>query len=321
MAKTFKRIAALATAIALVVCFAVSASAINVATTTQYAATAGNVNVTVRVTEGGNGYVTYYATKDSTPVFIEQEALVGGNATIQYQTAETNLKGTVKVGYTGNTGSAETKAIDAYTIKYNGGSEIIPTGETRKTSATITMAYTASENKKFDTVTVDDNTKATVTSATETNGTITVVLASITGDVTLTVVEQAETAPDAKVTFLDAAAIKVKADHDAGSEYNEATEGNRKFTVIGQFTGTADEFGVAVSTEKITEANIASATKYAALGANDIGVFAVQLIDEGTDAEGAVIYSGSSYYVAIYAKLKNGDYVIAAGAEAVPVKQ
>lgn len=312
MAKTFKRIAALAMAIALVVCFAVSASAISVATTTQYVAgDESKVNVTVNVTDGGDAaYVTYYATKDSTPVFIDQEALDGGNATIQYQTAATNLKGSVIVGYTD--GAATNWSINGYTVSagaYTVTPSVIPND--KDTTATVKIAYTASENKKFEKV---EPTNATVTSATEAaDGTITVVLANVTGDVTLTVKEQAATAPDAKVTYIDGAAIKVGEDNLGEDPANTAVKGNRKLTVIGQFTGNAKEYGVAISsTEAITKANIAAAEKYAALGKNTNGVFAVQLIDEGEDVVGAVIQSGVNYYAAIYAELENGDYVITA---------
>lgn len=102
--KTFKKIIALAMAIALVVCFAVSTSAMEVATTTKYVDGQANVEVTVNVTDAAEGYVTYYAKNGSTPVYVDQ-ASVGndGAASFKFKTAAANINSTVIMGNTGDT--------------------------------------------------------------------------------------------------------------------------------------------------------------------------------------------------------------------------
>ena len=319
MAKTFKRIAALATAIALVVCFAVSASAINVTTTTQYAANQDNVNVTVNVTDGGDAaYVTYYATKDSQVVYVDQTELNSGRATFQYQTAATNLKGTVKVGYTGGADAA-TKDITANTISYNGAAvAVLPTATT---AATVTLDYTPEAGMTVGTVTADKNaTVGTIVFDAQTNK-ITVPLSAIAGDVTLAVTPKEAESVTAIAEYIDAAAIKVTDDNLGEVAGNTAEEGNRKLTVIGKATG-AEEYGVVVSSEAFAADSYQSLEAfdvYEALANAENGLFAVQVIDQGEDNADATIASGDSYYVAIYV-LQNGVYYIDAGTEPVTVQ-
>ncbi len=317
MAKTFKRIAALATAIALVVCFAVSASAINVVTTTQYAGE--NVNVTVNVTEGGSAaYVTYYAKNPAgNVVYVDQEALVGGSATIKYQTAESSLKGEVKVGYTG-ANSAETKDIAANTITYPGGTKYLPTEEK---TATITFSYTpTTEGKKVGTVTADANATVGEWTYDSSTGTVRVPLSEIKGDVTLSLTETDSVIDTAVATFIDAALMIVKDGALGEAEgVNTAKAGDRKMTVIGKAQN-ATNYGIIVSESAIATGerdNLEGFDVYEAFGQRTDGLFAVQVIDEGEDAtaENAIFNNSKSYYVAVYVKTASGKYKVDAAAD------
>lgn len=308
MAKTFKRIAALALALTLVVCFAVSASAVapTVATTTQYVAgDTTKVNVTVSITGNDADYVTYYATKGGEDVYIDQVDLSSGSATIKYQTAADDLGGTVKVGYTN--GAAFDESIDSYTITTDKGTlshSVIPNSGT----ITVTISdYEASANMKFKDVSADG---ATVTSSEEALGTITVVLSNPTGNVALTVNEEANTQPVAATAIhLASAGVTVTADTIDPDDYAKADD--TRITVIGAVKNVADDdFGVIISSEVIADTTAADLSAYDAWAAevkNTQGAFAVQIIDDGT------YFEAGTYYTAVYAKSADGKYTITAG--------
>lgn len=310
MVKTFKRIAALAMAIALVVCFAVSASAVDVSTTTTYVTgDETKVNVSVSVTDyGAADYVTYYAYNGSTPVFIDQVDGSFGSAVFNFQTAATNLNSAVKVGYTA-ADSATSEYITANTITYNG--TVLATLPTATTTATVTIEdYTLESGMTVGSVSADAN--ATVGTFAYTDGSITVQLTNISGDVVLTVTETAVAEDTSIAKILDAGMVM---DGDA-----------RKLTVLGAATGT-DEYGVIISTAEIkdtyTDGEIATLTENSVAfkaemqGTN--GVFAVQVIDNATDGDGEILIAANeSYNVAVYVKTSNGQgYKVAKRAEVV----
>ena len=302
MAKTFKRIAALALALTLVVCFAVSASAApTVATTTQYVtgSNEGKVNVTVSITDpNAPDYVTYYATKGGEDVYIDQVDLSSGSATIKYQTAAGDLGGTVKVGYTN--GTAFDKSIDGRTVTANKGTVTTPVIPTTGTATVTISGYVASDNMNFKDVTA---VGATVTSSEEVSGTITVSLSNITGDVALTVNEVANTQPVA-ATAIHLASASVTVTDDTADDY--AVKDDTRITVIGAVTNVADnDFGVIISDTEISEYDANKAWK--AEFKNDKGAFAVQIIDDGTEFE------AGTYYTAVYAKSADGTYTVTAG--------
>lgn len=320
MAKTFKRIAALATVIALVVCFAVSASAIEVKTTTQYVTDSNEtkVNVTVDVSDTTAEYVTYYATKSGV-VYVDQVAVENGAAQIKYQTDAANLKGSVKVGYTGGADALD-RAIDANTISYKGGSKLIPTAAT---TATIVFDYAPAEGKTVDTITVSGN--AAIEGEPEyisSEGKISVALKNITGDAEIKVTEKDAVTFDATAELIDAAAFKVVEGALGDDEANMAKVGDRKITVIGKALN-ADEYGIVVSKAELTDGyadktalEAAGAKFYEALGnvaeGDNKGLFAVQIIDEGENDAEATIQTGVVYNVAIYVK-DGSQYKLDAG--------
>jgi len=299
MVKTFKRIAALAMAIALVVCFAVSASAVTVDTTTAYVTgDSTKVNVSVNVSDlGSAAQVTYYATNGGTTVFIDQTDVTGGTATFNFQTDATYLKSAVKVGYTDGT-SAEDSDINAKAISYDG--TVLETIPTSVIAITVTVPYTAAAGMTVGSV--DAGSAATVGTIVYDGANITVPLTNITGDVTLTVTEVAEGQDTSSATMLDAAMVV-------------EDDGARKLTVLGVATGTTD-FGVIITTDTIADtytaeqmtALIEDNKAFKALTANDKGAFAVQVIDEAVDGEDDILIAANgSYNVAIYAKESNSD--------------
>lgn len=306
MAKTFKRIAALALALTLVVCFAVSASAApTVATTTQYVTgDTTNVNVTVNITDtAAPDYVTYYAIKDSKNVYIDQVALSSGSATIKYQTAAGDLGGTVKVGYTGGPNAVPGDS-DSFTVSA-GNYTVTPSVIPNSGDATVKISgYVASQGMKFKDVTTDGN--ASATSILNQDGTITVTLSNIRGNVTLTVNQESSTPPVlATATHLASASVTVTANTVDGY----ASEGDTRITVIGAVTDAEDnEFGVIISDTEITAYDVNKAWK--AEVKNDKGAFAVQIIDDNTTN---LFKDGTKYYTAVYAKNSDGTYKVTAG--------
>lgn len=317
MVKTgvFKKIAALTAAVAMVGAFAASASAVNVTTTTQYVADSNNAKVNVIANIDGLGgavEVTYYATNGSDVVYVDQTtAKTDGTATFDYVTDATDLKSAVKVGYT-NASQAKDATVPGYTISVDGITAV--TVPTKEINGTHVLAYTLADGKVFKEVTAEG---ATVVEAGYADGKLTVVLADATSDVALTVVaDNAIVYPDAKGTFVDGAAIisDGKADYEGAEDVN-AKEGDRKVTVIAQVSDSAD-YGIIVSADAIKAGVVDTlpAGAYAARSKNDAGYFAVQVIDNGEDVDGALFQSGKAYNTAIYYKNANtGKYTIVVG--------
>ena len=339
--KALKKIAALVTAIALVVCFAVSASAINVVTKTTYTPGSNDELVDVKVTVTGldpaDTYVTYYATDaSSNPVHIDQVAAEEGNkATFNFRTEATKLESSVVIGRTSADAAHTGETIDglAITWKIDGGTESEPDViATEAESYTIT-SYVATSGKVFSHARLNGEE----VEAREEAGNITVPLASLGDeDETATIVIYEKDAPVGTPTvaasIITAGAVVVEDGNykiyndkkeeiapEAGDEDILASEtDNRKLTVIGN-SGGATEFGIIISDEEITVDKL-SATQFAkydsyeALGASKSGTFAIQLIDSET-ADHAVI-PDAGVYVAVYA-FDGSIYSVAALADVV----
>lgn len=315
--EVFKKIVAFATAIALVVCFAVSASAVTVDTTTTYVGE-DDADVSVVVTVGGLDasvvdYVTYYATKDAAPVHIDQEEVTdAGTATFEFYTAANNLKSEVLIGYTGADAAISGNTITGYTVSYSGGagaagSIVVPTEE-----LTFAIPYTKTAGKVFQNVTLNSAEVAAV----EGDGVITVTLTeALTGDIALVINEEDVfvPVPTATAEVLASAAINVtelvtenvydsKGNLVENSDVDTAAVGNRKFTVIGQVAG-ATAYGIIVADNAIEDtqmdaAKFATYKAFEAKGKSDSGKFAIQLIDEATEAYELVT---DTMYAAVYA--------------------
>ncbi len=341
----FKKAVALVAAIMLVVCFAVSASAVNVQTTTTYAGNDVHVDVTVTGV-AANSNVTYYATRViegvNTPVHIDQTQAEGTTAHFEFNTDAANLMSAVKVGSVD--AAAATDSIEGYTVTYNGDGKIVPNGES---SYSLTFDYEGTPNYEFKEATAAPAENVTGFSASQDGEYITFTFTAITGDITITSTE--EEVPvgtvTAEATALEAAGLVVKAyagdiedyEHEIKwdgtivdgetvwtEDANAEKVNDRKITVIGK-VAQATEYGVIVTKDAITEGAIsANAFKaledanktYAGATIGDDGIFAVQLIDTSDITAPAFIEAGT-YNTAIYAKDANGAYVISGVKEAV----
>jgi len=325
-----KKILALVMAIALVVCFAVSASA-EVITTTKYIAgepAEAEVSVTVTdVTAGTN--VTYYAKNANDDVYVNQEKATGTSVTFNYITAYANVESDVIVGYT-NVEDAYEGTIPVapmYTIYYGD----VKAGEVYTTVTETTVSITP-VIPEFHSVTAISATNATTSKEVCTDngdGTWSVVLSNITGNVTITVDTEEIEIPGYTETLeiADAAAIVVK---EAGNDEVEenlgdnepdvnAAVGNRKLTVCGK-AGAFDEYGIIVSETAITAGSYraidALGDAYEAMDKDDDNKFAVQIID--TSDDGAIINAANSYYTAVYGySAANQAYYVEVLADAV----
>lgn len=318
MVKTgvLKKLAALTSAVALMGSFAAMAGAVDITTTTSYVADSQNqkVEVAVNVTGiGGELEVTYYATNaDSEVVYVDQTtANASGAATFNYVTGAENLKSSVKVGYT-DAEAAEEADVTGYTITCGEESAVVPT---TNEGGTFTFPYTMPEGNKLDSVTSED---ITVTDASYSEGTLTVVLPAVTKNVTLTVNTSGSTVTNPSGEYVDGAAIISDGNTDPIEEeqYEDAVSseaGDRKVSVIGKVLD-SEEYGVIISASEITAGNVSdlpSEGVYEAKGKNDSGYFAVQVIDNG--AEGDELFDAeATYYTAVYYKTSTG-YTIVAG--------
>lgn len=314
MAKTFKRIAALALALALVVCFAVSASAaVTVTTKTTYVSAEDESNVNVDVTLSGAvaDYVTYYATNPAGEVvYIDQADFSSGTANIKYQTAATSLKGNVKVGYTGLTGNAQQEYINAKTVTLGTDKAYIPSEET---AGTVTFAYTPGAGYTVDASCVTATVGAVTAASMSDDGTkVSITLSGVTGDTTLTITPKEVPNTTATATYLAGAGVTVT--EETKDDY--AANGNKRVTVIGAVSDVTDNtFGVIIKDAEITSATEGKLTadEFAAY-ANDTwdakvkgdnGAFAVQIVDEDDTT-----FTSDSYYAVVYAKNSDGSYTI-----------
>lgn len=320
-----KKIAALTAAIAMVLSFAICAGAVNIETTTQYVEGTENAKVNVIANVSGLGealYVTYYATNDDGDVYIDQENVVDGAATFDYVTAATNLNSNVKVGYAAGTAAEET-VIDGYEVTVTDGTAtpaVIPTNS----DSTVVLAYNVGATNE---VTGVSATGATAELVTYDATSVTVNLTNVKGDVAITVTTQALANVDAEGEFVSAGAVVSNGANDviydaegnpmgAEGEAYRADEGDRKLTVLAKVLNST-EYGVIITKEPINNVGAVDSIDgidgvYAAKGTNATGHFAVQLIDNGADEDGALIQSGVGYNTYVYYKTVDG-YMIVAG--------
>lgn len=337
-----KKIFALVASVVLVVCFAVTVSAVNVGTITTYVADGqASVKVTVSdVTEKNN--VTYYATNGD-EIFVDQKKVAEGETSVEfnYETAIANVGSAVKVGYTDSNAKEGTiPDADKHAIKYDGATlaSVYP-GE----GANVTINYTPAA---YTTVTGVTATNATVT-AWSGQTEISVTLSNVQGEVELAVVTEAKEIPgyEEELVIAEAAAVVVKANdkYEAGfktdavkddlgeftpdSEDAEAIKnanadkvGDRKLTVCGK-AGAFANYGIIVSEAAITEGSYRPddfaglGVAYEAMDKAPNNMFAVQLIDTSDKgAETSFVVEGTPYYVAVY------GYVATEGNEAYYVK-
>ena len=334
--QTLKKIAALATAIALVVCFAVSASA-DVLVTTRTSYNANNpAEIDVNVTVSGLGsaaYATYYATNKSNSsdvAYIGQEAVVEGTATFSFRVDEADLEGAVKVGYTGAT-SAASAVIEGRSIKLNGNEiALIPNNEASKA---LNITYPCDAGQTVTDVTATNAVVSAFDYNDETEA-LSVTLTSFTDndeDIVIAVTKGAQapevaasTASVANVGALVATAdSKVDVVEDEGEIDISTNEGDRKLTVVGRVTD-ATQYGIVIMAnsaddalfgKSYTEAEFATTFANGIYQAklNDNGLFAVQIIDQSDDADAVVIKAGTDYKVAVYA-YDNAGKVAVSGA-------
>ncbi len=336
----FKKITSLAMAIALVVCFAVSASAdgFGVLTTTRYVGDDIEVSVVVTgVPEGAN--VTYYATKDDTDVHIDQVKASGTTAEFRFNVDSAGqLQSNVKIGYTGASKAKET-VIDGYTVTYpDGSTEVIPTEET-----SVSFTWSPSANMAFGGITTTGGVTDAVGAYED--GTVLVTFTDVTGNFTIAVNEKpAVVTSEAKAEFISSGAVVSNGENDKiltggheddkgnfidgtledGDENVQAAAGARKLTVMGN-VGTATVYGVIVSDTAITSGALSeeafnaaySEKTYAGLTKSEAGLFAVQIID--TSAENPFIAAEGTYYTAVYAQDGAGNYKVTAGTAPVVV--
>lgn len=322
----FKKITALVMAIALVVCFAVSASAVTVTTTTKYVDD-DYIDVEVNVAGANEGdNVTYYAKNGSTDVHINQDkADENGAVTFNYRTEVGNLgTTTAKVGVTGASSAEEEGGeVDGYTVTLDHQNQTVIATDEGQTK--VTFNYSASDGMQFDEVTTVD---ATITSQSESAGKINVTFAAINGNIALTLHEKEAVGVNATAEVLEIGAkistgkvdgvIGDVTDADGNVIENadiQASKGDVKLTVIGKATG-ATKYGILVSKSAITtyDANIAY-EGITMLEEDDDklgyeqGLFAVQIID--TSKTGAMIEAGATYNVKVYAYDEAADkYVL-----------
>ena len=345
----FKKIAALVTAIALVVCFAVSASAeISVSTSTTYVTVSGEQLIDVDVTVSGaelevGKNVTYYAYDGSTPVHIDQtEVVTAGSAHFDFYADADDLNKSVKVSYTGaSEANVKNETIKAFTVTLDEETKYIATE-----GGTITLGY---EPESGYTVPVEGAVSVTSGNATvadyeysSQNDTLSVTLTDIEGNVVLSVDEEPSIETEAVPMYINGKGIiatdrldwTITGTDENGKEVGEqnadhnASEGNRKITVIAS-ASKAKEYGIIVSSSKINDKvevdslDVTGWDVYQSLNAVDAKAFAVQLIDtsdENDPQAESFIKSGETYYVSVYAQdAGNNKYVVTASEEiAIP---
>lgn len=328
MVKTFRKLAALTAAVALVASFAVCASAaVTVNTTSTYLdADTVSVSATVTGTEGelANGaQVTYYATNaaaDATAgvVHIDQAPATDGSAQFNFKTDADYLRSAVKIGYTGASAAVDSIIPGIFTLTVtDGDANTVSTyiSENTDPNKTYEVNYTPAEGKQVSALTVAGGT-ATIVSAADGKLVFTLSgLPAVSGNIVVTVTETEIQVSTATGRVVAAGGIIAGANSndklDDGSEIAEgfkAAEGNRKLTVIAEVIGEGvTEYGVIVA-ENIDDSatTLPDARVYAAKGKADNGMFAVQLIDTENDLEVAnFIVPGVEYETAVYFKVGN----------------
>ena len=328
MVKTFRKLAALTAAVAIVSSFAVCASAeVTVNTTTSYV-DADTISVTAVVSDGegtelNDAQVTYFATNAGATatggiVYMDQKAAENGVATFTFKTDADYLESAVKVGYTGATEAVESIIPICYTLSVTDGAANSVSTQIAKNAdpnGTYTMAYTPATGKYVSALTVTGGTATIVTSSASSLTFTLTGLAAATGDITITATESDINAGSEVGSVIRAGGIVAGADNndtvtDEGGLPDEykAEEGNRKLTVIGKVENLPDgvEYGVIVA-ESIDENayQLPAERFFKALGKNDDGYFAVQLIDTADNASATFIKAGTTYQTAVYYKYGN----------------
>ena len=297
----FKKVAALATAIAIVVCFAVTAGAVVEVTTMTSYVDGAEGDILVEVTIAGDFVdksVSYYAYNDEgSPVYIDQFEDVTDEIVFDFVTESANLDSDVKIGYTG-ADAAEDAKVDGNTVTWGDAVAYIPT---EAKVATVTFETEATD------VLSSSAENATITSIVPNSGkSLTVMLSDIKGAVTLDIQFKAQ----ATAQIIDAAFVVSN-----GSDDIKITDENRevvdtewrkhvKLTAIGKVTG-ATEYGVIVC-EK--DATYTADDKFQAAGITKSGHFAVQLIDDNSD-DATFINRNKQYDVRAYADATDSEKV------------
>ena len=326
-----KKIMALVTAVALVVCFAVSASAVLVNTTTKYV-DGSYIDVVVNVTEAGaNNNVTYYAQNGETDVHIDQDkADLNGAVTFEYRTEAINLgHAAAKVGVTGASNAVtDGGAVDGYTVTLGNQSVTVA----NQNELTVYFDYIPSDNNmKFKEVTTED---ATITSQNEADSRISVTFAAITKDIALTLVEETTKVDTRVAEVIEIGAVISTGKEDGATDSTgdvtkddaiKASKDDIKLTVVGIATGDT-KYGILVSKDAITgyDANIAyegitilTETETFEKDGKEVtyaaGLFAVQIINtEVAAGETAMLEAGETYNIAVYVGNETDGYKISA---------
>lgn len=323
----FKKIVALAAVVAMVCSFAVCASAVEVTTITKYV-NGNSEKVSVKATVSGIGAtsekpieVTYYAENDNATetgkvVYVDQATATSDSVDFEFVTKATYLKSGVKVGYTN--GTAKTDEIKGYTLTCEDETVTIPTE-----GGTIVVPYEPEDGKTVATtgaVTVTSD-NATLDSYLYYSGYLTLVLSGIKGDVVVDVADTDPSESNPAGAYVTGGLVIANGENDVDVDGNEldddaqASEDDRKLTVVGKVTGLAQgaEYGIIVSESEIDEGGQETLPEgaYSALEKNASGIFAVQLIDEGKGDE-AYIKAGTPYYTAIYYEA-DGKYHVVCG--------
>lgn len=294
----FKKIAALATAIAIVVCFAVTAGAVSVSTTTSYLDSAeDDILVEVTITADDDDIldksVSYYAYNNEGPVYIDQIEDGSTEIFFDYVTKNANLNSDVRVGYTGAS-EAEEAYVDGDKVTWGDApAQYIPTGATE-----ATVRFATEATKVVGTPSVDGAEFAVDPDIV--GGYLTVVLTGISAEkenVELTI----ETETEATVELIDAAFVICAGGNDTGKLEAVTSKNDRKLTAIGKAKGTND-FGIIVS----ATASYKDDNKFQAIANNGTmdgitanGYYAVQLIDDVSDD--IEFLTADAYYVGAYA--------------------
>ena len=351
MVKTFRKLAALTAAVALVSSFAVCASAtVTVNTTTSYV-DADTVNVRAVVVGdagelGNNANVTYYATSpaaEETPtkgiVYIEQRTASNHKVTFEFETDAAYINSAVKVSYAKATTAVESTIPDV--VEYCNITVTGPNGSASTTfvkgadpDGTYTVAYTPTTGKYVSELQVTGGDAIIVTPGANS---LTFTLSNFvetSTDITITATESYNATGNETGRVVNAGGIIAGEDSNAAIEGGDAVAyegfkaqaGNRKLTVIGNVAGLAEDadYGVIVTADTIdaTATTLPGTGCYAAKGKDSNGYFAVQLIDTHADAETATfIKPGVDYNTAVYFKNGSEYRIVLGNVVTIPVAQ
>ncbi len=344
MVKTFRKLAALTAAVALVSSFAVCASAaVTVNMTTSYVdvdTVAVKAVVSADAGELNGAEVTYYATHNDAAetaigkvVYMDQKPATNGSATFEFKTDKNYIESTVKVGYTGAPGAVtdEIPDYDYVVVTNEAGTEKARTEIKADLAGPYTVTYTPAEGCYVSALEVENGNgaeaEAVITKQVGTSLEFYLTgIDSVDGNITIKATETQSTS-EPTGGFLNAAGIIADGNSDIDVEYGDgdagdymAATGNRKITVIGQVQNLAPgaKFGVIVAAtinagdDVIPE--LPTEGCYAALAKDAEGKFAVQLID--TDE---IFVPGQPYETAVYYEVDSGYKIIKGASVKIPV--